>query len=184
MAELPTWKKTLQADAPLVKLMELPVSVRSVDPAWKTNIAAGSPWALRVSEPPISSEDAELYTPGPNVWPAPMNMGTLVAGVSPAAVLYAVVRSDWAIAATVVAAWMVPPVTTPGGNPVTAVPGLTPTSPLMRLRPVLVTVVPAITAKLLAVPRPTGVTAAPAVEFIARSTPRTVASTSDTANQE
>jgi hypothetical protein len=55
---------------------------------------------------------------------------------------------------------MVPPVTVPGGNPVTAVPGLTPRSPLMALGPVLVTVVPARTAKLPAVPRPTGAVAA------------------------
>src|ERR1700691_2222969 len=52
--------------------------------------------------------------------------------------------------------------TMPGGNPVTAVPGLTPRSPLMLLGPVLVTVVPARTAKLPAVPSPTGAVAATA----------------------
>jgi hypothetical protein len=57
---------------------------------------------------------------------------------------------------------MVPPVTMPGGNPVTAVPGLTPRFPWMRLGPVLVTVCPARTAKLPAVPRPTGAVAATA----------------------
>ena len=51
---------------------------------------------------------------------------------------------------------MVPLTTVPGGNPVTAVPGLTPRFPLIVLGPVLVTVVPARTAKLPAVPRPTG----------------------------
>jgi hypothetical protein len=57
---------------------------------------------------------------------------------------------------------MEPPVTTPGGNPVTEVPGLTPTSPWIALASVLVTVVPARTAKVPAVPRPTGATAATA----------------------
>jgi hypothetical protein len=45
---------------------------------------------------------------------------------------------------------------------VTAEPGLTPRFPLIWLGPVLVTVDPARTAKLPAVPRPTGATAAPA----------------------
>src|ERR1700680_2973712 len=49
--------------------------------------------------------------------------------------------------------WIVSPVTVPGGKPVTAVPGLTPRSPVTAVRPVLVTVVPARTAKLAAVPR-------------------------------
>jgi hypothetical protein len=41
---------------------------------------------------------------------------------------------------------------TPGGNPVTAVPGLTPRSPVMTVLPVLVTVLLARTAKVVAVP--------------------------------
>jgi hypothetical protein len=55
---------------------------------------------------------------------------------------------------------MVPPDTMPGENLVTAVPRLTPRFALMALGPVLVTVVPARTAKLPAVPRPTGAVAA------------------------
>src|SRR4030081_691838 len=51
------------------------------------------------------------------------------------------------------------PFTSPGGNPVTDVPGLSPTSPLMVVAPVFVTVDPARTAKLAAVPRGTGVAA-------------------------
>ena len=85
-----------------------------------------------------------------------MKAGTLAVGLRPAASLYAVVRSDWAPAATPSALCIVPLDTVPGGNPVTAVPGLTPRSPLMLLGPVLVTVVPARTAKLAAVPRSTG----------------------------
>jgi hypothetical protein len=49
---------------------------------------------------------------------------------------------------------------------------------------VLVTVVPASTPKLLAVPRFTGVTAAPAVEFIAMSTATAVTSTRNAPKQE
>ena len=79
----------------------------------------------------------------------------------PAASLYAVVRSDWACKATASAAWMVP-LTMPGGKPGTAVPGMTPRSPLIVVGPVLVTVWPARTPKLSAVPRPTGGCAASA----------------------
>src|SRR4051794_821937 len=68
-------------------------------------------------------------------------------------VVYAVVRSAWAWAATASAAWIVPPVTTPGGKPLTAEPGLTPRLPVTRVGPVLVTVVPPRTAKLAAEPR-------------------------------
>src|ERR1700685_4193058 len=89
-----------------------------------------------------------------------MKPGTLAVGLRPAASLYAVVRSDWAPPATPSALWIVPLDTMPGGNPVTAVPGLTPRFPLMVLGPVLVTVVPARTAKLPAVPRPRGPVAA------------------------
>jgi hypothetical protein len=62
------------------------------------------------------------------------------------------------------------PTTTPGGNPVTAVPGLTPTSPMMTVRPVFVTVELARTANSPAVPRLTG-----------PATPRTVAGTASIA---
>ena len=49
-----------------------------------------------------------------------------------------------------------PLLTVPGGNPVTAVPGLTPRSPEITDGPVLVTVAPASTANEVAVPNPTG----------------------------
>jgi len=61
-------------------------------------------------------------------------------------------RSDWAWSATASALCCVPR-STPGGKPVTALPGLSPRSPVMVLGPVLVMVDPARTAKLLAVPR-------------------------------
>src|SRR5690349_7628637 len=77
-----------------------------------------------------------------------------------ATALYAVVRSS--------CAWIVvgslecsePLVTTPGRKPVIAVPGLTPTSPLAVVGPVLTTVVPARTAKLPAAPSEGAVAAA------------------------
>src|SRR4051812_14398089 len=66
------------------------------------------------------------------------------------------VRSDWAWRHTASPAWMVPLMTIPGGNPVTAGGGDAPRFPLIPLGPVLVTPAPANTAKLSAVPRPTG----------------------------
>src|ERR1044071_1997425 len=75
--------------------------------------------------------------------------------VRPAASLYAVVKSTWARAEAASAAWIVP-LTVPGGNPVTAVPGLNPRSPLTVVAPVLVTVEAARTANVPADPRATG----------------------------
>jgi hypothetical protein len=161
VAELPTCQNTLQAWAPLVRMTLLAESVMSVEGDWKMKTAFGSPPASRVSDPPTSSEEDALYTPGARVAPAPMKAGTLAVGLRPAASLYAVVRSDSACNATASAPCMAP-FTMPGGNPVTALPGLTPRSPLMTLGPVLVTVVPARTPKLPAVPRPTGAVAATA----------------------
>src|SRR3972149_3257200 len=74
--------------------------------------------------------------------------------VRPAASLYAMVKLAIPPAAVGSAAWIVP-TTLPGGNPVTALPGLTPRSPVTVVAPVLVTVAPARTAKLAADPRAT-----------------------------
>jgi hypothetical protein len=105
-----------------------------------------------------------------------------VTGVRPAASLYAVVRSDWACSATASAACWVPLTTCPGGKPVTALPGLTPKSPEMSDGPVLVTVVPANTAKLLAVPNPTGGWAANAGDVPANPQTTTMAAVVPTAS--
>jgi len=64
----------------------------------------------------------------------------------------AAVRSSLA-AAAMASARLKTPINTPGGKPVTAVPGLKPTFPLTVLTPVLVMVDPASRAKLAAVPR-------------------------------
>src|ERR1043166_7789212 len=79
--------------------------------------------------------------------------------VRAAASLYAMVRSSWAWTAAGSPAWIVP-FTIPGGNPVTAVPGLTPRSPFTVVAPVLVTVEPARTRKVVVDPRGTGAWAA------------------------
>src|ERR1041384_2713045 len=81
--------------------------------------------------------------------------GKTLVCVRPAASLYAVVKSCCARAAAASAAWIVP-LTVPGGNPVTAVPGLSPRSPLTMVGPVLVTVEAARTANVVADPRATG----------------------------
>ncbi len=181
VAELPTCQKTLQAWAPLVRTTELPESVRSVEEgAWKIQTAFGSPSAFRVSAPLTSSDDEALYTPGTSgalSLPAePMVLGMSAVGLCPAALLYAVVKSALAIPATASAACTVPLITVPGGNPVTALPGLTPRFPLMMLAPVLVTVVPARTPKLPAVPRP-GAVAASAGACVATSRATVAAAT-------
>jgi hypothetical protein len=183
VAELPTCQNTLQAWAPLVRKTWLAESVTRVEPTWKMKTAFESPCAFRISAPPTSSDDVALYTPGAIDWPAPMKPGNAVAGVRPAASLYAVVKSDSAPAATP-SVWCTVPFTIPGGKPVIALPGLTPRSPLRMLGPVLVTVVPANTAKLLAVPRPTGATAAPALGCVAISRMIAAASARNTPSQE
>src|ERR1044072_3160732 len=71
--------------------------------------------------------------------------------VRPAASLYAAVKSSCAWAAAASARCIVP-LTVPGGNPVTAVPGLNPRSPLTVVAPVLVTVEAARTANVPAGP--------------------------------
>jgi hypothetical protein len=121
VVELPTCQNTLQAWAPPVSWTVLPDPVVRVDPAWKMKTAFGLPCPSRVTVPVRAIEDADLYTPGAKVWP-PRSLVTVVAGVRPAASLYAVVRSDWACCAVESATYSVP-WTTPGGKPVTEVPG-------------------------------------------------------------
>ena len=58
MAELPTCQNTLQGCAPLTSFTWLADAVISVEPAWKTKTALGSPWASSVSVPVSPSDDA------------------------------------------------------------------------------------------------------------------------------
>jgi hypothetical protein len=188
VAELPTCQKTLQGEAPPVRRIELADAVIRVEGTWKIQTAAGSPCAFRVRLPLICSEVTALYTPGVRVVPV-VTMGPIMAvGMRPAASTYAAVRSDWAWPATASPAWMAP-FTTPGGKPVIAAPGKTPRSPLMIVWVAtgvgaLVTVVPARTPKLLAVPRFTVATAAPATDCVAMSTAMAVPRARQTARTE
>ena len=59
VAELPTCQKTLQACAPLTSLPGCAEAVISVEPAWKTKTAFGSPWASSVSVPVSPIDDAD-----------------------------------------------------------------------------------------------------------------------------
>src|SRR6266851_637927 len=80
--------------------------------------------------------------------------------VRPATLLYATAKAACACCAAVSLACIVP-FTVPGGlNPVTEVPGQSPRSPLIVVAPVLVTVLPARTAKFAADPRFIGACAA------------------------
>src|SRR2546428_6448149 len=115
-----------------------------------------SPWASSGSPPEeISGEEVDLKGPGVGVSPPRFPANRTAPTVRPAASLYAVVKSSCAWAAAGSPAWIVP-LTVRGGNPVTAVPGLSPRSPLTVVAPVLVTVEPARTANVLAAPRATG----------------------------
>lgn len=78
--------------------------------------------------------------------------GASATGAQPAASVYAVCTSDWAWAATALPV-IRPPVATPRGNPVMAVPGDTPTAPFTIVSPVFVTVDAPRTPKAAAVPR-------------------------------
>jgi hypothetical protein len=101
------------------------------------------PGPLRVRVPVMPSEDVDLYTPDVRVRP-PRSPDTVAVAGCLSALKYAVVRSVWAWPAEPSASCNAPPpVTAPGGNPVTAVPGLTPRFPKMTVGPVFVTVEPA-----------------------------------------
>jgi hypothetical protein len=57
VAELPTCQKTLQAWAPLIRLIVLPEAVMSVESVWKMKTDVGSPAPSSVSGPEILSGD-------------------------------------------------------------------------------------------------------------------------------
>src|SRR5438552_6653078 len=156
VAELPTCQNTLAALAPPLRITWRAEVVVRVDAIWKMKTALASPWASSVRSPEeISSEEVDLYRPGVRVCPPRLPAIVIAPTVRPAASLYAVVKASCAWAAAGSPAWIVP-LTVPGGNPVTAVPGLTPRSPLTVVAPVLVTVEPARTANVVAAPRATG----------------------------
>src|ERR1700743_2397821 len=122
-----------------MRLTLLAEAVVRVEPTWKMKTAFGSPCASRGSVPVRPIDEDALYTPGVRTRP-PRSPAILDGGAAPAAALYAVVRSVWACRATASALCTAPLVTMPGGEPLTAVPGVPPRSPLIMLGPVLVTV--------------------------------------------
>src|SRR5579883_269727 len=135
--------------------------------------ALGSPCAFKTRFPVTASDEVDLYTPEVSVSPV-MSDGLVASGARPAASLYAVVRSDCAWPATASVSWMLP-FNVIDWEPVIAVPGLRPMSPLMVVGPVLVTVEAARTAKLFAVLSPTvawlEATAGPAASTQTRISP-------------
>jgi hypothetical protein len=161
VAELPTCQNTLHACAPPRRLTLLLDAVTSVDAIWKMKTPLGSACASSVRVPVIwNVPDAELYTPGTSVCP-PSCVAIVVTGVRPAASLYAVTRSFLAPWVTASPAWFVPVSVTQsaagqGVNPVSLAVGNVPTSPVIVVAPVFVRPEPPRTAKLSAVPRPTG----------------------------
>ena len=133
VAELPTCQKTLQAWAPLVRTTELAESVMSVEEgAWKMQTAFGSPPAFRVSAPPTSSDDEALYTPGASCacrCRRADGAGDAAAGPSPGRIVVRGGQVGLGVCRDGVGPVHGAGITMPGGNPVTAVPGLTPRSP-------------------------------------------------------
>jgi hypothetical protein len=170
VAELPTAHHTLVALAPPVTTTLASPPVTSVLPIWKIQIESALP--LRVSVPVVTAADVgKQWTPGGSVSP-PSSATAPWAKLHtrPWRSRYVTAASAWAWAATTPPACMLPPVTSPapsdtvpGGTftstllevlkPVSAVPGLTPTSPVMAVGPELVTVEAPRTAKLPAVSR-------------------------------
>jgi hypothetical protein len=108
-AVLPTCQNTLHAEAPSVSETLLLVPVVRLDPVWKMNTALASPCPFKMSVPLRLSAPSELvwYTPGSRVRPVRSAGSEVLVGLSPAACLYAVVRSFWAPSAVLSAAKVV-----------------------------------------------------------------------------
>lgn len=86
VADEPTCQKTLQAWAPLVRVILLPDAVVRADPTWKTKTAFGLFCPSNVNVPVRPRDDAELYTPGVKVRP-PKSPETVTAPVCALAAL-------------------------------------------------------------------------------------------------
>jgi hypothetical protein len=177
VASLPTCQNTLHAEAMFSRTTELADAVVKLDdPVWKMNTELGLSCPFRVSVPVRPSPVLSKYTPAVRVCP-PRSVDTVAVLVSPAATTYALVRSLLACTATGSSTNEVPMTV---GEPVTELPGLRPRSPVMTEVPVLVTVVPAKTAKGAAVARFTVVAASAvtpprATQMVTAPSPRTAA---------
>ncbi len=106
----------------------------------------------RVRTPVKAAELANVYVPGARTRPPRFCRVSIVPAGWAKAALYAAIASFLAVSA-VASAMCCTPFKTPGGNPVTDVPGERPKSPFTTDRPVLVTEEVAIMAYVLADPR-------------------------------
>src|ERR1700722_15749751 len=147
VADEPTCQNTWHACAPLVRRTTELLAVVSVLPILKMK----TPRPLRVSDPVSCAHELKRYTPGTRFLPPRFSPVRFSVVGALAASLYAVTRSFFAWSATASVRCFVL-VTTPGGNPVSAVPGCRPSSPVTTVGPVLVIVDPPSTVKLSAVP--------------------------------
>src|SRR2546426_1184426 len=93
--------------------------------------AEGLPCPSEMTSPVRASDEVDLYTPGVRVCPV-MSGGLVASGARPAASLQAVVRSDWACAATASVAWT-EPCSVRDWEPVIALPESRPAYPFFRL---------------------------------------------------
>nr|WP_254550049.1 hypothetical protein [Catellatospora tritici] len=91
VAELPICQNTLQACAPLISATVLFGAVISVASVWKMNTESGRPCPFR-TRVPVRPNVGLVYTPSGRICP-PSSTPVVVAGVRPAASLYAVVKS-------------------------------------------------------------------------------------------
>lgn len=93
VAEEPTWKKTLQACAPLTRTTEAAVAVVSVDPIWNTNKEFGLFCPSRVSVPVIETEEPAVYVPATSLCPPRSAPAICEVDAKEAAALNAVIAS-------------------------------------------------------------------------------------------
>src|ERR1041385_8859959 len=141
VAELPTCQKIFEAFAPPLRITWRPDVVVSVEAIWKIQTAFAFPWASSVRSPEeISSVEVDLYRPGARVRPPRFPATVIAPTVRPAASLYAVVKSPFAVvniagtpAGEISSDAYIVPVTSVKPKPVIAAlaAGLNPTSPVM-----------------------------------------------------
>ena len=149
--------QNIPAPAPvLITFTVEPEDVISELSNWNTQAALAFPWPSSVTVPvKLLTANGTVYTPGKIVSPTKSALNRVPPPRSPKFVR-AMVRSNWACAATAVVVWTNPPVTcgsavaTPGEelNAVIEVPGETPTLPTTVLVGTLVTAVAPRIAKL------------------------------------
>lgn len=140
VADEPTTQKTFFACAPLVSTTALADAVMSVEPAMMTNVDAALPPPFSVTVPVMKMDEGDAYAPGASVRPPMFCAAVSAVADGASAPSEARVAVSAACAATAAALPMSRVPYTPGGKPVTAVPGESATAPATTVAPVLVTV--------------------------------------------